>query len=245
MVEAGGVKAPPLCGNPYITDIPRKKEPTEPRKTRLQLETGLRTGRIFRTQKKGPGGFTCVFPLGTTVNLVEANSFRRGGTIGFDVCLRSLATSRASFLPVRWRPLLPCLLFPFFQRLRPCAQTRRGCDHARRASAGDSGRAGSEVGSGEGTAEESPPAGRVTDETDYLRLADYPATEEFRFTYTRQNRFGHISGRGLRGFSRNSIMLTVMRQLPRHFLSRLLGKTDASQQDPASASQNVGCRTSA
>ena len=38
----------------------------------------------------------------------------------------------------------------------------------------DSGRAGSEVGSGEGTAEESPPAGRVTDETDYFRLADHP-----------------------------------------------------------------------
>ena len=37
--------------------------------------------------------------------------------------------------------------------------------HARRASAGDSGRAGSEIGSCEGTAEESPPAGRVTDET--------------------------------------------------------------------------------
>jgi len=38
--------------------------------------------------------------------------------------------------------------------------------HARRASAGDSGRPGSEIGSSEGTAEESPPAGRVTDETD-------------------------------------------------------------------------------
>jgi hypothetical protein len=33
---------------------------------------------------------------------------------------------------------------------------------------------GSEVGSGEGTAEESPPAGRVTDETDYFRFADKP-----------------------------------------------------------------------
>jgi hypothetical protein len=44
--------------------------------------------------------------------------------------------------------------------------------HARRASAGDSGRAGSEVGRGEETAEESPPAGGVTDETDYFRLAD-------------------------------------------------------------------------
>jgi hypothetical protein len=46
--------------------------------------------------------------------------------------------------------------------------------HARRASAGDSGRAGSKVGSSEGTAEESPPAGRVTDETDYFRFADHP-----------------------------------------------------------------------
>jgi putative transposase len=44
--------------------------------------------------------------------------------------------------------------------------------HARRASAGDSRRAGSEVGGGEGTAEESPPAGRVTDEMDYFRFAD-------------------------------------------------------------------------
>jgi len=31
---------------------------------------------------------------------------------------------------------------------------------------------GSEVGGGEGTAEESPPAGLVTDETDYFRLDD-------------------------------------------------------------------------
>jgi hypothetical protein len=46
--------------------------------------------------------------------------------------------------------------------------------HARRALAGDSGRAGSEVESGEGTAEELPPAGRVTDETDYFRSADNP-----------------------------------------------------------------------
>ena len=29
---------------------------------------------------------------------------------------------------------------------------------------------------GEGTAEESPPAGCVTDEADYFRLADYPPT---------------------------------------------------------------------
>ena len=42
-----------------------------------------------------------------------------------------------------------------------------------RESEGDSGRAGPEVGGGEGTPEESPPAGRVTDETDYLRLADH------------------------------------------------------------------------
>jgi hypothetical protein len=39
---------------------------------------------------------------------------------------------------------------------------------------GDSGRPGSEIGGGEGTAEESPPAGRVTDETDYFRLAGDP-----------------------------------------------------------------------
>src|SRR6202049_2863137 len=44
--------------------------------------------------------------------------------------------------------------------------------HARRASAGDSSRAGSEVGRGEGTAAESPPAGGVMDETDCSRLAD-------------------------------------------------------------------------
>jgi hypothetical protein len=47
-------------------------------------------------------------------------------------------------------------------------------NHARRASAGDSGRPGSEIGGGEGTAEESPPASRGMDETDYFRLADYP-----------------------------------------------------------------------
>jgi hypothetical protein len=35
-----------------------------------------------------------------------------------------------------------------------------------------SGRPGSEVGGGEGTAEEPPPAGRVTDEADYFRFAD-------------------------------------------------------------------------
>jgi hypothetical protein len=45
-------------------------------------------------------------------------------------------------------------------------------DMLARASAGDSCRARSEVGGGEGTAEESPPAGRVTDETDYFRFAD-------------------------------------------------------------------------
>src|SRR5215831_21393483 len=45
--------------------------------------------------------------------------------------------------------------------------------HARRASAGDMGRAGPEIGGGEGTAKESPPAGRVTDETDYFRSADH------------------------------------------------------------------------
>jgi hypothetical protein len=46
--------------------------------------------------------------------------------------------------------------------------------HTRWTSAGDSGRLGSEIGGGEGTAEESPLAGRVTDETDYFPLADHP-----------------------------------------------------------------------
>ena len=50
--------------------------------------------------------------------------------------------------------------------------------HARRASAGDSGRAGSEAGGGAATAAESPPAGRVTDETDYFRFADNPKVNE-------------------------------------------------------------------
>jgi hypothetical protein len=59
---------------------------------------------------------------------------------------------------------------PFEQRHR----LHHAEGHARRASAGDSGRPGSEIGSGEGTAEESPPAGRVTDETDYFRLAGDP-----------------------------------------------------------------------
>jgi hypothetical protein len=45
---------------------------------------------------------------------------------------------------------------------------RRTCSPGR----GDSGGPGSEIGSSEGTAEESPPAGRATDETDYFRLAD-------------------------------------------------------------------------
>src|SRR5215471_14377115 len=53
-----------------------------------------------------------------------------------------------------------------------CHRLHHAKGHARRASAGDSGRAGSEVGRGEGTAEESPPAGGVTDETDYFRLGD-------------------------------------------------------------------------
>jgi hypothetical protein len=35
---------------------------------------------------------------------------------------------------------------------------------------------GSEIGGGGGTAEESPPTGRPTDETDYFRLADHPST---------------------------------------------------------------------
>src|SRR5438309_6943795 len=51
--------------------------------------------------------------------------------------------------------------------------------HARRASAGDSRRTGSEVGGGgEGTGEESPPAGRLTDETDYFRFADHPEGDQ-------------------------------------------------------------------
>jgi transposase-like protein len=41
--------------------------------------------------------------------------------------------------------------------------------HARRTPAGDSSRAGSEVGRGEGTSEESPPGGGVMDETDFSR----------------------------------------------------------------------------
>ncbi len=49
----------------------------------------------------------------------------------------------------------------------------RGEGHARRASTGDKGRAGPEVGDGEGTAEGSPPAGRVTREVDYFRAADH------------------------------------------------------------------------
>jgi len=43
---------------------------------------------------------------------------------------------------------------------------------ARGAATGDSQGAGPEIAGGEGTAEESPP-GRVTDETDYFRLADH------------------------------------------------------------------------
>src|SRR5271169_873779 len=60
-------------------------------------------------------------------------------------------------------------------QLSPAAQRdrlRNAEGHARRASAGDSSRAGSEVGRGEGTAEESPPAGGVMDETDCSRLAE-------------------------------------------------------------------------
>jgi hypothetical protein len=45
---------------------------------------------------------------------------------------------------------------------------------ARRALARDSGRSGWEIGGGKRTAEESPPAGHVTDETDHFRLADNP-----------------------------------------------------------------------
>jgi hypothetical protein len=53
-------------------------------------------------------------------------------------------------------------------------QMGRTNHYARRASAGDSGRARPEVGGGERPAEESPPACRVTDETDYFRIADHP-----------------------------------------------------------------------
>jgi hypothetical protein len=41
-----------------------------------------------------------------------------------------------------------------------------------RASAGDSGRAGSEAGGGAETAADSSPAGRVTDDTEYFQFAD-------------------------------------------------------------------------
>jgi transposase-like protein len=47
-----------------------------------------------------------------------------------------------------------------------CHRLHHSKGHARWAPAGDSSRARSEVGSGEGTAEESPPGGGVMDETD-------------------------------------------------------------------------------
>src|SRR5215470_4351080 len=53
-----------------------------------------------------------------------------------------------------------------------CHRLHHSKGHARRALAGDSSRAGSEVGRGEGTAEESPPGGGVMDETECSRLAD-------------------------------------------------------------------------
>jgi len=53
-----------------------------------------------------------------------------------------------------------------------CHRLHHSKGHARRPSAGDSSRAGSEVGRGKGTAEESPPAGGVMDETDCSWLAD-------------------------------------------------------------------------
>ena len=49
-------------------------------------------------------------------------------------------------------------------------------EHARRASVGDSGRLGSEIGGGEGTAEESPPAVRLTDK----RITGLPTTHPRR-----------------------------------------------------------------
>src|SRR5438477_12467092 len=50
-----------------------------------------------------------------------------------------------------------------------CHRLHHSKGHARRAPAGDSSRAGSKVGRGEGTAEESPPGGGVMDETDCSR----------------------------------------------------------------------------
>ena len=55
---------------------------------------------------------------------------------------------------------------------KECGGLSLGSFPTRDRSAGDSGRPGSEIGDSKATAEESPPVGRVTDVTDYFRLAD-------------------------------------------------------------------------
>src|SRR6266849_9004379 len=82
-------------------------------------------------------------------------------------------------------------------------------DHTRRASAGDSRRPGSEIGGGEGTAEESPPAGRVTDETNF-RLADDSPTEE---SYLSSECNGDLSSAGIP--ERNPCTWTRYSRVPR------------------------------
>jgi hypothetical protein len=59
--------------------------------------------------------------------------------------------------------------------LEQCHWLHHAKGHARWTTAGDSGRPEWEVGSREGTAEESPPTCRVTDEVYYLRVADHPS----------------------------------------------------------------------
>src|SRR5712692_9772589 len=89
-------------------------------------------------------------------------------------------TKHVNYFGRRWYNLKLIYLSVSLQR-HPSEQRHRlhkAEGHACRASGGDSGRPGSEIGGGEGTAEESPPAGRVTDETDYFRLADDSPTEE-------------------------------------------------------------------
>ena len=56
--------------------------------------------------------------------------------------------------------------------LEQCHRLYHAEGYAGRTPIGDSGRPGSEIGSGERTPEELPPAGRVIDETDYFRVAD-------------------------------------------------------------------------
>jgi hypothetical protein len=55
--------------------------------------------------------------------------------------------------------------------LEQCHRLYHAEGYAGRTPAGDSGRPGSEIGSGERTPEESPPQGRVIDETDYFRVS--------------------------------------------------------------------------